>query len=128
MAGSEQISARITGNFPANGAQQGLYLIHRLLNELGEVKGKIALIRKPLGSTADAMRTGHFLKVISYFPGLSIVASQHNSSSRKASKLQVAEILADHNDLDVIFCIMAVSFAEEHLNRQDAKNAKLIDK
>ena len=33
MVGSRRVSAHITGNFPANGAQQGMYLIHKLLKE-----------------------------------------------------------------------------------------------
>jgi ribose transport system substrate-binding protein len=104
MVGTRQVTAQVTGNFPANGAQQGAYLIHRLLEELGEVRGSILMIRKPHGSTADAMRTGHFLKVISYFPGLRIVASKHNSSNRAESFRQVSEALEEHEVLDVIFC------------------------
>jgi ribose transport system substrate-binding protein len=104
LAGSHKVRAQVTGNFPANGAQQGIYLIHRLLRELGEVRGNILMIRKPLGSTADAMRTGHFLKVISYFPGLKILESTHNNSNRADSERQVSEALAKFPDVDVIFC------------------------
>lgn len=104
MVGTRNVSARITGNFPANGAQQGMYLVHRLLKETGEVRGAVLMIRKPLGSTADAMRTGHFLKVLSYFPGLRIVDSFHNSSNREASFQQVRGALKEHRELDAIFC------------------------
>lgn len=104
QVGSHEVLAQITGNFPANGAQQGVYLVHRLLEETGKVEGNILMIRKPLGSTADAMRTGHFLKVISYFPGIRIIDSLHNSSNRMQSKQQVAEALERHADIDAIFC------------------------
>ena len=104
MVGTNKINTRVTGNFPANGTQQGMYLVHRLLQESNRVEGTILMIRKPLGSTADAMRTGHFLKVISYFPGLKIVGSFHNSSNRQDSYQQVSEALAKHDELDVIFC------------------------
>ena len=104
MVGTNKINARVTGNFPANGTQQGLYLVHRLLQEKEQVKGRILMIRKPLGSTADAMRTGHFLKVISYFPGLKILGSFHNSSNRQDSFQQVSDALNEHKDLDVVFC------------------------
>jgi len=104
MVGSRNIRAQITGNFPANGTQQGLYLLHRLLKESGEIKGTVLMIRKPLGSTADSMRTGHFLKVISYFPGLKILESYHNSSSRADSLKQVREALAKYSEIDVVFC------------------------
>lgn len=104
MVGTNKINARVTGNFPANGTQQGVYLVHKLLQENNQVKGTILMIRKPLGSTADAMRTGHFLKVVSYFPGLKILGSFHNSSNRQDSYQQVSDALNKHNDLDVIFC------------------------
>lgn len=104
MVGTRSVSARITGNFPANGAQQGMYLVHRLLRESGRVEGNIVMIRKPLGSTADSMRTGHFLKVISYFPGLKILGSFHNPSNRKDSRVQVAATLKKFEDLDIVFC------------------------
>jgi len=104
MVGTSKINARVTGNFPANGTQQGLYLVHKLLQESNQVNGRVLMIRKPLGSTADAMRTGHFLKVISYFPGLEIVGSFHNSSNRQDSFQQVSAALQKHAELDVIFC------------------------
>ncbi len=104
LVGSRKVRVRITGNFPANGAQQGLYLVHRLLQESGRVAGNIVMIRKPLGSTADAMRTGHFLKVISYFPELKILQSTHNSSNRADSKSQVAAALEKHAAIDAVFC------------------------
>ncbi|MCP3870236.1 MAG: sugar ABC transporter substrate-binding protein [Gammaproteobacteria bacterium] len=104
MAGTRRVSTQVTGNFPANGAQQGVYLIHRLLQETGEVAGNVLMIRKPLGSTADSMRTGHFLKVISYFPGIQILESQHNSSNREASRIQVLDALGRFQDIDVVFC------------------------
>jgi len=104
MVGTERTTNRVTGNFPANGAQQGMYLVHRLLKETGKVEGTILTIRKPLGGTADSMRTGHFLKVISYFPGLEIVANYHNPSSRPDSFKQVQDALMAHPKLDVIFC------------------------
>lgn len=104
LVGSALISKQVTGNFPANGAQQAMYLIDRLYKESGEVKGNIVLIRKPLGSTADALRTGHFLKVLSYFPGITILESFHNSSNREESKQQVIKALAAHDNVDAIFC------------------------
>ena len=104
LVGSRKVRAQVTGNFPANGAQQGMYLVHRLMKELGEIKANILMIRKPLGSTADAMRTGHFLKVISYFPKLKIIESLHNSSNRADSEQQISDALEKFPELDVIFC------------------------
>ncbi|MEG3639600.1 sugar ABC transporter substrate-binding protein [Magnetococcus sp. PR-3] len=104
LVGSRAVRAQVTGNFPANGAQQGLYLVHRLRQETGKVAGKIVMIRKPHGSTADSMRTGHFLKVISYFPDIQILESHHNSSNRAVSKQQVAAVLEKYPHIDAIFC------------------------
>jgi ribose transport system substrate-binding protein len=104
MVGTRKISSRITGNFPANGTQQGMYLVHRLLQEKETVEGTILMIRKPLGSTADAQRTGNFLRVISYFPKLKILGSHHNASNRKTSYNQVQQALKKHKKIDAIFC------------------------
>jgi len=104
FTGAPSITHRIVGDFPANGAQQGIYLIHKLLEDQGAVKGNIVMIRKPMGSSADAYRTGHFLKIASYFPGLRIVANYHNNSSREKSREQVLEVLNWLDNIDIIFC------------------------
>ncbi len=135
IVGSGKIRAQITGNFPANGTQQGLYLVHQLLKDTGKVEGTILMIRKPLGSTADSMRTGHFLKVISYFPGLKILQSYHNNSSRADSQKQVQEALNKHPIIDVIFCtgaeqgmgsVLAVNKAARWNSRRDGKKIMVL--
>jgi len=129
MVGTSKINARVTGNFPANGTQQGLYLVHKLLQENNQIKGRILLIRKPLGSTADAMRTGHFLKIISYFPELEIIGSFHNSSNRQDSFRQVSDALTKHDEMDVVFCTgaeqgMGAVQAIDAANRWDSRPGK----
>lgn len=135
LVGSRKIRSQVTGNFPANGTQQAIYLIHRLLEETGEVKGNILMIRKPLGSTADSMRTGHFLKVISYFPDLKILESYHNSSSRADSMEQVREALSKYPDIDVIFCtgaeqgmgaVLAVDEADRWNSRDNGRRIMVL--
>jgi len=130
LVGTRKVRSQITGNFPANGAQQGLYLVHRLIRETGRVEGTILMVRKPLGSTADSMRTGHFLKIISYFPGLKVLQSYHNSSSRAASRKQVTEALAKYPNFDAIFCtgaeqgmgaVLAVDDAKRWNSRKDGR-------
>jgi len=136
MVGTRNVSARITGNFPANGTQQGMYLVHKLLKEKGKVEGTILMIRKPLGSTADAMRTGHFLKVISYFPGVKILGSFHNSSNRKESFEQVSMALEINKKVDAIFCtgaeqsmgaVQAVDSAKRWNSRDDNKRIIILN-
>ncbi len=126
MVGTQKVTSRVTGNFPANGAQQGMYLVHRLVKELGKVEGTVLMIRKPLGGTADSQRTGHFLKVLSYFPGLKIVGSFHNPSSRPDSFQQVQDALMAHPKLDVLFCTgaeqgMGAVQAVDMANRWDSR-------
>ncbi|RKZ78389.1 MAG: sugar ABC transporter substrate-binding protein [Candidatus Parabeggiatoa sp. nov. 1] len=105
FTGVSGITHRIVADFPANGVQQGLYLIHKLLEEQGAVKGNIVMIRKPINSSADVYRTGHFLKIASYFPGLRIIAAYHNNSSREKSREQVLEVLNNWSgSIDIIFC------------------------
>lgn len=136
LVGSRNITAQVTGNFPANGTQQGMYLIHQLLKETGKVEANVLMIRKPLGSTADALRTGHFLKVISYFPGIKILESLHNSSSRDDSYKQVLSSLEKYNDIDVIFCtgaeqtmgaVKAVDKANRWNSRLNSENIIILN-
>jgi len=136
MVGTEETTTRVTGNFPANGAQQGMYLVHRLLKETGKVDGSVIMIRKPLGGTADSMRTGHFLKVISYFPGLKIVGNYHNPSSRPDSFKQVQDALMAHPKVDVIFCTggeqamgsaQAVDLAKRWNSREGGKKIIILN-
>ena len=58
-AAAPNISSEVLGNFYANGLQQGLYL-----NHVANGEGNIVMNRKPLGSTADSMRSGAFMEAI----------------------------------------------------------------
>ena len=135
MVGTDKVTCSIEGNNPANGAQQGMYLIHKLLQETGKVEGNIVMIRKPLGSSADAGRTGHFLKIVSYFPDLKIIANHHNNSARPESFRQVQDTMMAHSDIDVIFCtggeqsmgaIQAVDQAKRWNSRKDGRKIIIL--
>jgi len=102
MTGLEETTSRITGNFPANGAQSGMYLVWKLASE-GELKANVVLLRKPLGSTADANRTGHFLRVLSYFPGIKIVKSLHDKDSTAEAYANAQVALNELPEIDVFF-------------------------
>jgi ribose transport system substrate-binding protein len=102
LTGYEGVSSRITGNFPANGAQCGMYLIWKLAKE-GNLKAKMVMLRKPLGSTADSVRTGHFLKVLSYFPGIQVLQSYHDTDSREEAFANTQAALQAYPDIDVFF-------------------------
>ncbi|MCC7286743.1 MAG: sugar ABC transporter substrate-binding protein [Burkholderiaceae bacterium] len=102
LTGDEKVNSRITGNFPANGAQAGMYLVHRLSQE-GNLSAKMVMLRKPLGSTADSVRTGHFLKVLSYFPGIQVLRSYHDTDSREEAFSNAQAALQAFSDVDVFF-------------------------
>jgi len=104
LSGATDVSARITGNFPANGAQTGMYLVWKLAQENnGNVAGNVVMLRKPLGSTADAVRTGHFLKVISYFPDIEILQSYHDTDSREEAFVNAQTALQAYPNIDAFF-------------------------
>lgn len=102
MTGLEQTTSRVTGNFPANGAQCGMYLIWKLAQE-GNLNANIVLLRKPLGSTADANRTGHFLKVLSYFPEINILKSYHDVDNTAEALANMQLALSEFSSIDVVF-------------------------
>ena len=100
--GDKDITARVTGNFPANGAQAGMYAIWKLAQE-GNLNAQVVMLRKPLGSTADAVRTGHFLKVLSYFPGIQILQSYHDNDSRDVAFTNAQTALQAFPNIDIFF-------------------------
>lgn len=99
------VACRVTGNFPANGAQNGMYLIHQLSQETGgeKIKADVVLIRKPAGSTADTIRTGYFLKVCSYFPGINILQSYHDQDNREESFINCQNAFQTFDNIDAVF-------------------------
>jgi len=118
-SGSNKVTKEIVGNFPANGTQQAMYLIYRLFKEKGmeevaksmdstlehadEISANIIMNRKPLGSTADAIRTGNFLRVCSHFPNLNILEMGHTPSDRTKAYENTSSALMSHDDVDVVF-------------------------
>ena len=100
LTGYEKVDSRITGNFPANGAQAGMYLVWKLAQE-GKLNAKMVMLRKPLGSTADSVRTGHFLKVLSYFPGIEVLRSYHDTDSREEAFTNAQAALQAFSEIDV---------------------------
>lgn len=106
LCGYEDVTARVHGNFPANGAQAGMYLVWKLGQESGgqEIKGNIVLLRKAAGVTADTLRCGYFLKVISYFPDINILQSYYDNDDREQSLRNVQDALQAYDNIDAFFC------------------------
>jgi ribose transport system substrate-binding protein len=102
LTGYEGVTSRVTGNFPANGAQVGMALMDKLAKE-GDLSANMVMLRKPLGSTADAVRTGHMLKVLSYFPGIKILKSYHDTDNREEAYANAQAALQAYKDIDVFF-------------------------
>ncbi len=95
---SPRISSEVLGNFYANGLQQGLFL-----NHISGGEGAMIMNRKPLGSTADSMRTGAFLEAIGDNQGYTILESFHTNSSRKAAFESTRDALQANQDVGIIF-------------------------
>jgi ABC-type sugar transport system substrate-binding protein len=95
---SDQVSSEVTGNFYANGIQEGIYL-----DKVAGGQGNLVLNRKDLGSTADAIRTGGFLEVIGQQPGYKILANYHTNSQRTEAFRVTADALQGHKDISVVF-------------------------
>ena len=102
ITGYKDVTARITGNFPANGAQCGMYLVWKLAQE-GSLSANVIMLRKPLGSTADAVRTGYFLKVLSYFPDIKILQSYHDTDNREEAFQNAQNALQAYDNIDVFY-------------------------
>lgn len=102
LSGFEEATSRVFGGFPSNGAQLGMYLVWKLGQE-GSFKANIVMLRKPLGSSADGVRTGHFLKVLSYFPEIKILNSYHDVDSKEEAFRNAEAALQAYEDIDVIF-------------------------
>lgn len=106
LCGSEDVNGTISGNFPANGAQCGAYLVWQLAQESGEeaVEGNIVLLRKAAGVTADTLRCGYFLKVISYFPDIHILESYYDNDDTEQALINAQNALQQYDNIDAFFC------------------------
>lgn len=103
LSGNENVNAQIAGNFSANGAQNAMALIEKLHKE-GSYKSKMVMIRQPLGGTNDAIRTGAFLKVLSYFPDIEILQSYFDNNKKNDAFNNAQAALQAYNDIDIFYC------------------------
>lgn len=137
LCGYPEIDGVISGNFPANGAQCGAYLVWQLAKESGgkSVEGNIVLLRKAAGVTADTLRCGYFLKVISYFPDIHILESYFDNDDTEQSLINAQNALQLYDDIDAFFCegltqtpvaIEAVNSAGRWESRKDGKKIIML--
>jgi len=101
VAGYSDYTNRCAGNFTANGAQNAMYLLQQLADE-GSYNCNVVLIRKPLGTTADAIRIGFFLKPLSYVPGIRIVASYFDTSDKPTAFSNSQAAIQAHPVIDAV--------------------------
>jgi ribose transport system substrate-binding protein len=134
LCGFDGVTSRVFGGFPSNGAQLGMYLVWKLAQE-GNLNAKMVMLRKPLGSSADGVRTGHFLKVLSYFPGIEVLASYHDVDSKEEAFRNAESALQTYQDLDIFFgtgdhealaAIEAVQMAGRLNSRKNGKKIIVI--
>lgn len=121
LSGSENVNARVTGGLPSNGAQLGMYAAWKMAEE-GNFSMNVIMLRKPLGGSSEALRTGNFLKVISYFPSVKILQSYHDTDSREEAFANAQAALSAYEDIDMFFCtgdheVLAAIEATQQANR-----------
>lgn len=137
LCGYPDITGTISGNFPANGAQCGAYLVWQLAQESnGEsIEGNIVLLRKAAGVTADTLRCGYFLKVISYFPDIHIAESYFDNDDTEQALINAQNALQLHDDVDAFFCegltqtpaaVEAITSADRWNSREDGKKIIML--
>jgi ribose transport system substrate-binding protein len=102
MSGSDKVNARVTGGLPSNGAQMGMFLANQMDKEQ-KYDYKIVMLRKPLGASSEALRTGYMLKVMSYFPGVEILQSYHDTDNREEAFANAQAALQAYPDIDVFY-------------------------
>jgi ribose transport system substrate-binding protein len=128
----QDVTSRISGNFPANGAQNGMYLIWQLAQETAgeKIAANVVVLGKPAGSTADTIRTGYFLKVLSYFPGINILQYYHDQDSREQSYVNAQNALATYPEIDAFFSGDAnkAAVAVQAINEANRMNSRAGDK
>jgi len=116
---SEKISSEVTGNFYANGVQQGMFL-----NEVLKGQGNLVLTRKDLGSTADSIRAGGFLQVIGNQPGYKILGSYHVNSDRTLTFKTTADAMQAFKEVSAVY----TAGGEEAMGALDAiREAKRLN-
>jgi ribose transport system substrate-binding protein len=134
LSGYPDVTAQIAGNFSANGAQNAMALVEKLHDE-GGYDAKMILIRQPLGGTNDAIRTGYFLKVLSYFPGIEILQSYFDNNNKVDAYNNVQAALQAYPDIDVIYngggvqtsaTLDAVRLADRMRSRKDGKQLIIL--
>lgn len=121
LTGCDDVDVAAAGNYPAGGAQLGMYLVQKLYEESQAIEGNIIFMRKQKGGTDDAIRGGHFLKVISYFPGIKILQCYHDNSNRQEAFTNFESAIQQYQDVDAVICLgdhQALA-ARESLNLAD---------
>jgi ABC-type sugar transport system substrate-binding protein len=128
LCGYSDITGTVSGNFPANGAQCGAYLVWKLAQESnGEsISGNIILLRKAAGVTADTLRCGPFLKVISYFPDIHILHSYFDNDDTEQGLINAQNALQLYDNIDAVFCegLTQTPLAVEAITSADRWNSR----
>lgn len=131
LSGTDKVNARVTGGLPSNGAQMGMYAAWKMAEE-GIFDYDIVMLRKPLGGSSEALRTGNFLKVMSYFPSVTILQSYHDTDNREEAFANAQAALSAYENIDLFFCtgdheVLAAIEATQQANRMNSrKNGEKI--
>lgn len=135
VAGIPKYTNRCAGNFTANGAQNAMYLLQQLADE-GNYNCNIVLIRKPLGTTADAIRIGFFLKPLSYVPGVKVLQSYFDTSDKPTAfansqaaiqTYPVIDAIMTDGDYEGIAMLDALNLAGRLNSREGGKQVIILN-
>lgn len=125
LSGSKNVDSRVTGGLPSNGAQMGMFLAYQMSQE-NDYSQNIVMLRKPLGGSSEALRTGNMLKVMSYFPEVKVLQSYHDTDSREEAFANAQAALSAYDNIDIFFCtgdheVLAAIEAVQQANRMNGR-------
>ena len=103
LCDSENITCELQGAHDVEGIMLALALIQQLHDE-GNYAVNMVMIRQFLGASSDCLRTGFFLKTLSYFSEINVLQSYHDTYSRTDALANCDAAFQTYDNIDVIYC------------------------
>lgn len=103
LCDSENVTCALQGAHDVEGIELALALIKQL-HEEGSYAINMAMIRQYLGASSDCLRTGFFLKTLSYFSEINVLQSYHDTYSRTDALANCDAAFQTYDNIDVIYC------------------------
>lgn len=103
LCDSENVTCALQGAHDVEGIELALALIKQLHDE-GSFAVNMVMVRQYLGASSDCLRTGYFLKTLSYFSEINILQSYHDTYSRTDALANCDAAFQTYDNIDVIYC------------------------